>query len=125
MPVIWQRIHFDANIGVPGLCKGRYSAEHFASASATDSEPSNARCTGFGGEVTGSYGNLNTEGGSFYVTGGITPTLAADLSAAYTDQRDPEALILQSMAERPVLFESPEIPGRQTRSSSFNDVLQP
>lgn len=41
-----------------------------------------------GGSVTASYGNLDTLGGTLYVTGGLSDNLAADLSVAYTDQQD-------------------------------------
>jgi iron complex outermembrane receptor protein len=41
-----------------------------------------------GGNAEVTYGNYQTGTGSFYVTGGITPTLAADLSAFVSIQND-------------------------------------
>ncbi|WP_331158088.1 TonB-dependent receptor [Steroidobacter sp.] len=42
----------------------------------------------FGAEVSASYGNRNTRGGSLYVTGGLTDQVAADLAVYYDDQMD-------------------------------------
>jgi iron complex outermembrane recepter protein len=41
----------------------------------------------FEGRASVTYGNLDTAGGTLYVTGGITPSLAADLSIDYTNQQ--------------------------------------
>lgn len=42
----------------------------------------------FGGKVSASYGNYNTLRATAYLTGGLTDTIAADLSVAYANQLD-------------------------------------
>jgi iron complex outermembrane recepter protein len=42
----------------------------------------------FGGNANLGYGNRNTIDGSLYVTGGLAPTLAADLAIFYHNQQD-------------------------------------
>ena len=42
----------------------------------------------FGGKASLTYGNLNTIGGSLYVTGGLGAAVAADLSVYYNNQQD-------------------------------------
>jgi len=42
----------------------------------------------FSGNASASYGNHDTIGGALYVTGGVTPRLAADLAVYYNDQND-------------------------------------
>lgn len=41
----------------------------------------------FGGNTSVTLGNRETYGGSFYVTGGLAPNVAADLTGYYNDQR--------------------------------------
>ena len=42
----------------------------------------------FGGSISATYGNYSTAGTDFYVTGGVTSNLAADLSGHYSNQND-------------------------------------
>ncbi|MDB5577573.1 MAG: TonB-dependent receptor [Bradyrhizobium sp.] len=42
----------------------------------------------FAGEASATYGNLDTIGGTAYLTGGLAENLAADLAVFYNDQRD-------------------------------------
>lgn len=42
----------------------------------------------FSGNVSATYANLDTVGGTMYVTGGLAPSLAADLAVYYNDQQE-------------------------------------